>query len=151
MLRRFLNTLKKHEPALICCFVLFGSWLAPRAQAADSAVTVASSMSDRSDDLLKRARAGDTDAQYQLANRLRTGDGARHDELEAFHWYQQAAKSGHADAQLQLALMYLESDEVPTNQSMAWEWLDTARRNGHPLANNVQDYILSYDGYDLGC
>ena len=54
-----------------------------------------------------QARAGNAEAQYQLASLYRIGRGVAQNEAEAFRWMQQAANVGHIRAQYSLASMYL--------------------------------------------
>lgn len=46
------------------------------------------------------AEGGIADAQYELAQRLESGDGMKKDLAEAQRWYQEAAKGGSAQAKL---------------------------------------------------
>jgi TPR repeat protein len=88
---------------------------------------------------LKDARAGQTEAQYQLGLMLANGAGTRKDVNEALSWIQRAAERGHAAAQAMLGTHYCpEPGTAPAEQAQAakaFEWLFKAAAQGHPRAH----------------
>src|SRR5215469_8569388 len=73
--------------------------------------------------LARRAKAGNAEAQYQLASLYRTGRGVPADEGLAFRWMQAAAQQGHVRAQFDLGAMYLAGRGVARNLIVARIWL----------------------------
>jgi TPR repeat protein len=69
--------------------------------------------------LEQRARAGDLEAQYQLASLYRSGRGVIQDDAAAFFWMKSAAESGHAKAQFNLAKIYLAGRGVAVDAQQA--------------------------------
>src|SRR5512139_1361754 len=57
--------------------------------------------------LQQLAAQNDAEAQFELAEAYRTGDGIAENPAEALRWYRAAAELGHADAQNNLGAMYL--------------------------------------------
>lgn len=84
--------------------------------------------------LEKQARAGNTEAQYQLASLYRIGRGVTQDEAEAFRWMRQAAKAGHLRAQYSLASMYLNGRGTSVDFKAAETWAQRAADKGHNKA-----------------
>ena len=62
--------------------------------------------------LLKSAKQGDVDAQYQAYEMYRDGKGVKKDEKEAKKWLQLAAENGHPKAQFWLAQDYLSVGNI---------------------------------------
>ena len=88
---------------------------------------------------LKDARAGQTEAQYQLGLMLANGAGTRKDVNDALVWIQRAAERGHAAAQYMLGTHYCpEPGTAPAEQAhtaKAFDWLFKAAAQGHPRAH----------------
>lgn len=84
--------------------------------------------------LEKHARAGNADAQYQLASLYRIGRGVAHDDAEAFRWMRQAAKAGHVRAQYSLASTYLNGRGTSVDVKAAEIWAQRAADKGHDKA-----------------
>jgi len=80
------------------------------------------------------AKAGDAEAQYNLAMLYRTGKGVEKDLKASFKWFQQAAEQGVSDAQYYLAHMYDNGETVEKNLSKAFEWYRKAAEQGQGLA-----------------
>lgn len=53
-----------------------------------------------------KAKAGDTEAQYQLGNKYMHGTGVPQDYLQASEWLRKAVKEDHPKAQLCLGWLY---------------------------------------------
>lgn len=57
------------------------------------------------DALIKRAEAGDANAQYALGSMYANGKGVPQDDAEAMKWWRLAAEAGDVDAQLFLGII----------------------------------------------
>lgn len=91
--------------------------------------------------LAEKARAGNADAQYQLARAYRFGKGVKKDQAQAFKWYHAAAKKGHDKAQFNLSVMYLNGQGVKANPAEAVRWMERAAEQGNPNAQyRMGDY-----------
>lgn len=84
------------------------------------------------------ARAGEVDAQYNLATLLARG--AR-DLDEAVRWFRRAADQRDAQAQLNLGLLHLKGEGVAPDRAAARYWLGLAGANGSARARDVLDAI----------
>ncbi|MBI5918612.1 MAG: sel1 repeat family protein [Nitrosomonadales bacterium] len=84
--------------------------------------------------LMKRAARKDVEAQFELAEAYRTGNGVASDLSEALAWYRAAAEQGHADAQNNLGSMYLNGMGTDKNPSEAAHWYRKAAEQDHVLA-----------------
>ncbi|NOX93279.1 MAG: sel1 repeat family protein [Gammaproteobacteria bacterium] len=80
------------------------------------------------------AKAGDAEAQYNLAMLYRAGKGVEKDLSASFKWFQQAAEQGISDAQYYLAHMYDNGETVEKNLPKAFEWYRKAAEQGQGLA-----------------
>jgi TPR repeat protein len=86
------------------------------------------------DNLLKRANAGDADAQYELAARLREdGHGFPVDLQQSDRWLKLAAEGGNATAQIQLAIN-LRGTKDPANERESAKWFRRAVDQGDSRA-----------------
>lgn len=59
------------------------------------------------------AEIGDSEKQWMLAGRYRTGDGVVKSAADALSWLQQSAERGYFLAQWELGAGYVEGDFVP--------------------------------------
>jgi Sel1 repeat len=73
-----------------------------------------------------RAKAGDSAAQLDLANRLSSGDGIRKNLREALSWYRASAEAGCADAMFNLAACYQYGDGTSIDIPEAIRWYERA-------------------------
>jgi TPR repeat protein len=86
-------------------------------------------------ELVAKAVEGNAEAQYELAELCRTGDGwAERDLVEALNWYTLAARQGHAGAQNNLGAMYHNGVGVPVNTAEAAHWYRLAANQGFAMA-----------------
>jgi hypothetical protein len=85
--------------------------------------------------LIAMAQAGDADAQFDLAERCRTGDGVEENAKEALRWYRAAADTGHASAQNNLGSMYLHGIGAPVAFVEAVRWYRAAAAQGIAVAD----------------
>lgn len=73
-------------------------------------------------ELLTKARAGDSDAQFWLGAAYEQGWFGKADFQEALKWFKAAAKRGDADAQSSLGQMYGDGEGAPRNYFAAARW-----------------------------
>ncbi len=83
-----------------------------------------------SDRLRSLALKGDAEAQYQLAKRYATTDGAIGDYAQASHWWHLAAQQGLAKAQFALGVLYANGRGVNTDYARAVYWYRQAAEQG---------------------
>lgn len=86
------------------------------------------------------ARAGDTEAAFELGQMLRAAT-----PEQAWPWYRQAAQQGHARAALMLALLAANGEGVPKDQTVAAHWLAKSSELG-----NAHAMFLLYNAYREG-
>jgi hypothetical protein len=91
------------------------------------------------------ARAGDTEAQYELGAYFYQGEfkGEQHirDLSQALYWFEQASLRGHAQAQYFLGLMFYRGEGVPENYIQAFILLKMASVNGSEDAMDAADQV----------
>lgn len=101
----------------------------------------------QSDDLLKRAQAGDADAQFALGQAYEDGKGVPQDDEAAISWYKKAADQGNAKAENSLGVMYRQGRGVPQDKEEALRWYKMAARHALPEADfNVAISYYNGDG-----
>jgi uncharacterized protein len=83
----------------------------------------------------KLAEQGNSDAQHNLGNMYRKGQGVPQDYAKAVEWYGKAAEQGYANAQYNLGVMYSNGVGVPPNNILAYAWASLAAMSGDE--NNV--------------
>ena len=83
---------------------------------------------------LEQANAGDTTAQFELANMYATGDGVPQAEAEAVKWYRLAAEQGNELAQYNLGVIYSEGQGVVKDYVEAYTWYRLAAEQGSAAA-----------------
>src|SRR4030065_617024 len=81
-------------------------------------------------ELLERAKKGEPEAQYGLAERDRKGDGGQKNAEEADKWYRKAADHAAATAQFPLGKMYRTGEGVPQDNAEAAKWYRKAADQG---------------------
>ena len=82
-----------------------------------------------------QARAGDRDAQYQLATLHRKGaQGLQRDAEQAATLYMKAALQGHVEAQFQVAVAFKRGCGVVADSASAAKWFAIAAGQGHAKA-----------------
>ena len=79
------------------------------------------------------AKAGDPDAQYNLAHAYQVGQGVPADPKLAQDWYLKAANQGHEEAQTNLGLILFRNGD----RSGAMPWIQKASDRGEPRAQYV--------------
>ena len=79
------------------------------------------------------AKAGDPDAQFNLAQAYKLGRGVPLDLKLAQDWYQKAANQGHEQAQINLGLILFQNGD----RKGAMPWIQKAADRGEPRAQYV--------------
>jgi TPR repeat protein len=107
------------------------------------------------------AKAGDTEAQYNLAMLYRSGKGVAKDMRKCAQWFRRAAEQGLAAAQYQLGYLYDQGEGVEQDNPAALAWYRKAAEQGHAgaqvnlgvmYANGTgvaQDLKLAYVWFNL--
>ena len=85
---------------------------------------------DDFDLLLKSAKGGDAEAQFQVAYAYEMGDGVAKNYKKAMHWYKLAAKQNHVKAQLSMGYFYHSGMGVSEDYEEAIEWYKLAADQG---------------------
>ena len=80
--------------------------------------------------LLQAAEQGDPEAQYNLGEAYRKGEGVLKDDAEAARWYRMAAEQGHRYAQGSLGLAYRKGEGVLKDDAEAVRWFQMAAEQG---------------------
>ncbi len=80
------------------------------------------------------AEQGDFIAQYDLATRYATGQGAPQNYDLATKWYRKAAEQGYAPAQYELGSCYAVGLGVPQNYDETFKWYTEAAEQGYANA-----------------
>jgi uncharacterized protein len=83
------------------------------------------------------ARMGDADAQYNLGQMYRRGEGVPRDLVQARRWYEAAAAQNFEEAQFQLGVMWEMGSGVPPNMAEARRWYMAAARADHARAREA--------------
>lgn len=87
-------------------------------------------------------------ALYRMGTCYQDGVGVDKDDVEACHWYREAAKYGHAESMYMLVLNYL-TDEMgyfyDDYEEEALKWLRLARNQGHKEATKWINQIEKED------
>ena len=85
------------------------------------------------------AERGDSDAQYNLGQMYRQGEGVSKDYAEAARWYRLSAVQGDSDAQFVLGAMFQVGHGVLQTNIMAHMWYNIASANGNSQAGEFRD------------
>jgi len=94
-------------------------------------------------DLIKKAEAGDIEAQFDLAVCYNIGDGVPKDRTIAKKWWQKAAEQGCAESKYYVGAYYMIEEK---NHNKAFEWLLKAAEQGQV---DAQQCVGAY--YQDGC
>jgi TPR repeat protein len=85
-------------------------------------------------DLTNRALAGDTAAQFLLAEHFESTGRESSNQIAAVTWFRKAAEAGHPEAAYRLAVHLHEGTGVLRNEDAALTWFRTAAQLGHVQA-----------------
>ena len=83
---------------------------------------------------LAAAEGGDPQAQFKVAELIRTGKGVKHDDAQAMAWLKRAAETGFAEAQFMLGGYYLSGKGGEAGVALAHPLLLKAAEQGHAMA-----------------
>jgi uncharacterized protein len=83
-------------------------------------------------ELLKRAEAADTQAQFELGRAYEDGKGVPQDDERAVEWFRKSAEHGNAQAQNSLGVMYAQGRGVQRDRAEAVRWYRKAAKQGLP-------------------
>ena len=107
----------------------------------------------------EQAEQGNVDAQSNLGDLYRNGEGVIKNYSKAFEWYLKAAEQGNMDAQSNLGDLYRNGQSVIKNYSKAFEWYLKSAEQGVSCAQNnlgklyecgngvTQDYSKAFEWY----
>lgn len=108
-------------------------------------LTCAVANADTPKQLRQKAEAGDSDAQYWLAQSLESGSESARDVAAAVQWYERAAGRGNSKAMLRLGVLNyngnVHGDAIPADTQAAWLWFTFAAAYGEPTAAEQADTI----------
>ena len=77
------------------------------------------------------AEQGVVEAQHNLGEMYRKGEGVPQNDAKAVKWYRKAAEQGFASAQNSLGIMYNMGQGVPQDYTQAAKWRRKAAEQGH--------------------
>ena len=127
-----------NSPFVITGLLSLGMLLAGCDKAAPPSATQKSAEAETPEkklaDLMKRAERGEAEAQFNLGQMYRKGEGVPMDAAKAVEWFQKAAEQGNADAQSNLGSMYDEGEGVSKDAAKAVEWWQKAAAQGYAQA-----------------
>jgi hypothetical protein len=83
-----------------------------------------------SQELLKRAEASDSQAQFELGRAYEDGKGVAQDDEQAVQWFRKSAEQGNAQAQNSLGVMYAQGRGVQGDREEAIRWYRKAAKQG---------------------
>ncbi len=87
------------------------------------------------------ARMGDREAQFNLGQMYRRGEGVPRDLVQARRWYEAAAAQGFDEAQYQLGVVWETGNGVPADLMEARQWYARAARAGHERAQEALNRV----------
>lgn len=99
--------------------------------------------------LIQAAESGDTEAQYQLAATLATGDGAEKDTEKAAYWYRKATAKKHREAMYNLGLMYILGETRRGTREKGHAYVQEAADLGSWDANWYLGQVYLVGGFGL--
>jgi len=89
-----------------------------------------------SEDILKKAKQGQSSAQFVLGAMYANGGGVPQDYEKAVYWHTKAAEQGHVSAQYNLGYMYGNGQGVQQDYKQAVKWYTKAAEQGDAYAQN---------------
>ncbi|MCL1925930.1 MAG: sel1 repeat family protein [Syntrophorhabdaceae bacterium] len=96
------------------------------------------------DEVKRKAKKGDVEAQYDLGVMYAEGQGVAQNYAEAMKWVKKAAKKGNAEAQYKLGWMYAAGKGVSRNPGKAEKWYRKAADQGHAAARKIHEIYPAY-------
>ena len=98
--------------------------------------------------LLSAAKLGNANAQNDVANMYKTGEGVSQSYTNAYQWYLKAANQGHFYAQNNLGDLYFEGNGVKKDYLKAYEWYLKAAEKAYADAQFNVGYLYD-NGYGV--
>lgn len=92
------------------------------------------------------AKAGDVQAQYQLARQYHQENTAE-SLKNAIYWYRQAGEQGNVKAQVNLGVMYIQGQGVEKDYTQGLYWSKKAGEQGDAIAQYHVAHIHSEPDY----
>lgn len=95
-------------------------------------------------DLIRKARTGDADSEFQIAEFYRDKRTGVNSAVpyECLEWYEKAAKQGHLQAQYQLGVLLSGGALGYWDHDQAKKWLTQAAEHGHVAAQSTLGSLL---------
>ncbi len=88
------------------------------------------------------ARAGDSEAQSELAYIYFTGRFVERDYDKAKHWFETAARKGYPLAQYNMGILWYTGRGVPqADTKKAYAWFNIAAANGHQSGDAAKNFL----------
>lgn len=112
-------------------------------------------------ELVLKANANDTSAQFELGSRFNYGREAPKNNVEALRWLRRAAQGGHREAQRLLAVKLYNGYDIPADHEEALLWAqhlaEAGDVPGQMMAGNMyangegtpRDLVRAYMWYDV--
>lgn len=98
--------------------------------------------------LLTKAKAGNSEAQYQIGKVYNNGTGVEKDDVLAMYWFRKSAEQGNAKGENALGVSYEYGSGVEKDYSQALEWLRKAAAQSNSKAeDNLGD--MYYNGWGV--
>lgn len=94
------------------------------------ATVVVSAQSADFETIRRKAEAGDSKAQFDLASAYSQGTGVAKDPAKGLEWLRKSALQGYAGAQVVLGVFYQKGIQVAQDPSEAAKWYQKAARQG---------------------
>ena len=95
----------------------------------------------QAEELLTKAQAGGAEAQFNLGNMYRIGEGVPKNAVEAVKWFTRAAEQGDTSAQNNLGSMYFQGVGIPKDFVLAYKWINLAAASGTGSGVARRDFI----------
>ena len=92
----------------------------------------------------KAAEQGLAQAQLNLGECYRNGEGVDRDASEAVNLYRKAAAQGHAGGQCNLGLCYCRGVGVTNDYVEAYKWLSLASAQGDEFAKRNKSFLAQH-------
>ncbi len=102
-------------------------------------------------ELLDQAKAGDANAQLDLAIRYRDGKGVAKDDAAAMQWAHRAADAGNADAMDFVGFAYLRGAVVKRSPEIAFGYFKAAAEKSAQAAFNLGQCYFGAQGTEQDC
>lgn len=94
------------------------------------------------------AKLGNSNTQFNLAERYDNGQGVAHNFDEAFKWYLKSAEHGHAKAQFKIGVLYESGQSasgqgIPKDIDAAYKWYRKSAEQGYPPAQVQLGWLIN--------